>query len=155
MAKAGNGSTIVTGTRLNVWRYQDNMVVTVTGGSVKIHSKGLSNDSNLISSMQASYYPGLPQSLVEAVDTRWMLAWCEGYPVFDDLLPSRTLSLINRHLDAPLVLSDRSAAKLRVGGIYNTCDIRSLVDVLPKVLSVDLEHREDGSICIGSRYVQL
>ncbi|MDQ4222744.1 peptide ABC transporter substrate-binding protein, partial [Pseudomonas aeruginosa] len=38
---------------------------------------------------------------------------------------------------------------------YSTRDIRSLVDALPKVLPVDLEHREDGSIRISSRYAQL
>lgn len=155
VVKAGNGSITVTGTRFNVWKYQDNVVVTVTEGSVKVRSEGLGNDSSLTPGMQASYYPGLLQPLVEAVDTRQTLAWREGRLVLDDLPLSKALPLINRYLDAPLVLGDRSAAKLRIGGIYSTRDIRSLVDALPKVLPVDLEHREDGSIRISSRYAQL
>ncbi|WBJ47782.1 hypothetical protein PALA43_03658 [Pseudomonas aeruginosa] len=155
MVKAGNGSITVTGTRFNVWKYQDNVVVTVTEGSVKVRSEGSGNDSSLTPGMQASYYPGLLQPLVEAVDTRQTLAWREGRLVLDDLPLSKALPLINRYLDAPLVLGDRSAAKLRIGGIYSTRDIRSLVDALPKVLPVDLEHREDGSIRISSRYAQL
>ncbi len=155
VVKAGNGSITVTGTRFNVWKYQDNVVVTVTEGSVKVRSEGSGNDSSLTPGMQASYYPGLLQPLVEAVDTRQTLAWREGRLVLDDLPLSKALPLINRYLDAPLVLGDRSAAKLRIGGIYSTRDIRSLVDALPKVLPVDLEHREDGSIRISSRYAQL
>ncbi len=155
VVKAGNGSITVTGTRFNVWTYQDNVVVTVTEGSVKVRSEGSGNDSSLTPGMQASYYPGLLQPLVEAVDTRQTLAWREGRLVLDDLPLSKALPLINRYLDAPLVLGDRSAAKLRIGGIYSTRDIRSLVDALPKVLPVDLEHREDGSIRISSRYAQL
>ncbi|XOM73824.1 peptide ABC transporter substrate-binding protein, partial [Pseudomonas aeruginosa] len=44
---------------------------------------------------------------------------------------------------------------LRIGGIYSTREIRNLVEALPKVLPVDLEHRDDGSIRISSRYAQL
>ena len=99
MVKAGNGSITVTGTRFNVWKYQDN-VVTVTEGSVKVRSEGSGNDSSLTPGMQASYYPGLLQPLVEAVDTRQTLAWREGRLVLDDLPLSKALPLINRYLDA-------------------------------------------------------
>lgn len=55
VVKAGNGSITVTGTRFNVWKYQDNVVVTVTEGSVKVRSEGSGNDSSLTPGMQASY----------------------------------------------------------------------------------------------------
>ncbi|WP_324272761.1 FecR domain-containing protein, partial [Pseudomonas aeruginosa] len=56
VVRAGKGSITVTGTRFNVWKYQDNVVVTVTEGSVKVRSEGSGNDSSLTPSMQASYY---------------------------------------------------------------------------------------------------
>ena len=40
VVRAGKGSITVTGTRFNVWKYQDNVVVTVTEGSVKVRSEG-------------------------------------------------------------------------------------------------------------------
>ena len=58
VVRAGKGSITVTGTRFNVWKYQDNVVVTVTEGSVKVRSEGSGNDSSLTPGMQASYYPG-------------------------------------------------------------------------------------------------
>lgn len=83
-----------------------------------------------------------------------MLVWCEGCLVFDDLFLFKVLLLINCYFDVLLVLGDRSVVKLCIGGIYSICDICSLVDVLLKVLFVDLEYCEDGSICISSCYVQ-
>ncbi|MCS9086799.1 FecR domain-containing protein, partial [Pseudomonas aeruginosa] len=155
VVRAGKGSITVTGTRFNVWKYQDNVVVTVTEGSVKVRSEGSGNDSSLTPGMQASYYPGLLQPLVEAVDTRQALAWREGRLILDDLPLAQALPLINRYLEHPLVLTDKTSAELRIGGIYSTREIRNLVEALPKVLPVDLEHRDDGSIRISSRYAQL
>lgn len=151
VVKAGAGSITVTGTRFNVWKYRDDVVVTVTEGSVKVRSEATGGDSNLTPGMQASYRPGLLQPRVKAVDTEQVMAWREGRLVLDDLPLEQALPLINRYLDNPLLLGDEKVAKIRIGGIYNTHNIRDLVSALPKVLPVALQHLDDGSIRIDSR----
>lgn len=59
VVKVGNGLIIVIGICFNVWKYQDNVVVIVIEGLVKVCSEGLGNDSSLIFGMQVSYYLGL------------------------------------------------------------------------------------------------
>ncbi len=43
---------------------------------------------------------------------------------------------INRYLDAPLLLADASTGRIRISGIYNTREVKRLVNNLPKVLPV-------------------
>ncbi|WP_271103059.1 FecR family protein [Pseudomonas tohonis] len=155
VVQAGQGSITVTGTRFNVWKYQDNVVVTVTEGSVKVRSEQRGNDSNLSPGMQASFGPGDMKPAVGAVDTQKALAWRDGKLILDDLTLAEAVPLINRYLDAPLVLGDQASADQRIGGIYSTRDIRSLVSALPQVLPVSLAQQADGSTLISNRKMRL
>lgn len=152
---AGEGSITVTGTRFNVWKYQDNIVVTVTEGSVKVRSEQRGNDSNLTPGMQASFKAGDMKPRVGAVDTQQALAWRDGKLILDDLTLAEAVPLINRYLDAPLVLGDQASADQRIGGIYSTRDIRSLVTALPRVLPISLAQQADGSTLISNRKMRL
>lgn len=151
---AANGTIIVTGTRFNVWKYNDNVVVAVTEGSVNVSSR--ESESALTPGMQASYgAEGSHQQAltVSRVDTQQILAWRQGQLVLDNLTLAEALPQINRYLPGPLVLTSPAVAKLRIGGIYNTHDIQGLVDVLPNILPVDLNPQEDGSTQIVARYM--
>lgn len=53
VVSAADGSITVTGTRFNVWKYQDSVVVTVTEGSVRVQSEREGNDSTLIRNQNA------------------------------------------------------------------------------------------------------
>ena len=71
--------------------------------------------------MIVTEYNGHTQGfLVEAVDTRQTLAWREGRLVLDDLPLSKALPLINRYLDAPLVLGDQASADQRQGHLHGS-----------------------------------
>lgn len=151
VVNAGEGSITVTGTRFNVWTYQDNVVVTVTEGSVKVRSARHGNDSNLSPGMQAAFAPGDLQPRVGAADPSKALAWRDGKLVLDDLPLAEALPLINRYLDAPLVLDDARVGEQRIGGIYSTQDIGNLVKALPKVLPIRLAAQDDGRLLILAR----
>ena len=151
---AANGTITVTGTRFNVWKYQDNVIVAVTEGSVKVNSGEA--ESALTLGMQARYgAKGTHQQAltVSKADTQQTLAWRQGQLILDNLTLAQALPQINRYLPAPLVLASPAVAKLRIGGIYNTSDIQGLVEVLPSILPVDLNPQEDGSTQIVARYM--
>lgn len=153
---AVDDSTItVTGTRFNVLRYQDNVVVTVTEGSVRVRTTAQSGDSSITPGLQASYRLGDAQPRTSTSDTGKALAWRDGKLILDDLSLAQALPLINRYLDTPLELADSATAKLRIGGIYNTRELAGIVDILPKVLPVQISRTDEGHLLVKSRQARL
>ncbi|KJH86298.1 peptide ABC transporter substrate-binding protein [Pseudomonas fluorescens] len=152
VVRAGQGQVRVTGTRFNVWMYQDQVRVTLLEGSVWVTSHQASNAGGLQLSpgMQASYKPGdfQPQVRDVAFDDS-SLAWRSGKLVLDNLALSEALPLINRYLERPVMLADNTTGTLRIGGIYNLNEVKNLVPSLPKVLPVYLTQNSDGNLVLN------
>lgn len=152
VVSAANGAITVTGTRFNVWKYEDEVVVTVTEGSVRVSSDRQRNQgSTLTPGMQARYHSQDYLPAVGRADTSAILAWRDGKLILDDMSLAEALPLINRYLDQPVLLADQATAQVRVGGIYNTDDIHGLVNTLPKVLPLKIGKNEEGNTVIGLR----
>lgn len=151
----GDSTITVTGTRFNVLRLQDNVVVTVTEGSVRVRTTAQSGDSNITPGLQASYRQGDPKPYISSSDTSTALAWRDGKLILDDLSLAQALPLINRYLETPLELADGATANLRIGGIYNTRELAGIVDTLPRVLPIQISRTSDGRLLVKSRYAPL
>lgn len=149
VVKAGDGHIVVTGTAFNVWKYQDQVVVTVQEGSVKVSAHGDTVD--LSPGRQAHYSDESPFPRVNAIDLNEALAWQQGKLVINNLSLGNALPLINRYLEKPVYLADQTTGELRIGGIFNTDDIPGLVRRLPGVLPVRLEESAKGNIVIERR----
>ncbi len=146
--KAADGRIRVTGTQFNVWMYEDKVRVTLLEGSVLVSSHsaqpgdGLRLDPGMQASFKAGdYSPQISQTL--AGDTS--LAWRNGKLILDDLALVDALPLINRYLSKPVMLADNATGAMRIGGIYNIDEVKSLVSSLPKVLPVYLTRNKDGN----------
>lgn len=153
IVRAGEGKIRVTGTRFNVWMYEDQVRVNLIEGSVLVTSNaGSPGDGvRLGPSMQARYKRGdyMPQ-INQTYPNDNSLAWRSGKLVLDNLALRDALPLINRYLDKPLMLADNSTGAIRVGGIYNIKELNNLVNTLPKVLPVYLTRNKEGSPVINS-----
>jgi transmembrane sensor len=150
IVRAGNGQTRVTGTQFNVWKYEDQVKVTLVEGSVLVSNDGNAGGYRLGPGMQASYHKGdFEPSLSQSDDFGNSLAWRNGKLVLDNLTLAQALPVINRYLEQPLRLADDSTAKIRISGIYNTREVSRLVDTLPKVLPVYLTRSKDGSTVLN------
>lgn len=150
IVRAGNGQTRVTGTQFNVWKYEDQVKVTLVEGSVLVSSAGNSGGYRLGPGMQASYDKGdFEPQLAQSDDYGNNLAWRNGKLVLDNLSLAQALPLINRYLDKPLLLADDSTAGIRISGIYSTTEVERLVDTLPKVLPIYLTRSKDGSTVLN------
>lgn len=150
IVRAGHGQTRVTGTQFNVWKYQDQVKVTLVQGSVLVSSDGSTGGYRLGPGMQASYRTGdFEPQLAQSEDYGNSLAWRSGKLVLDNLSLEQALPVINRYLDAPLLLADASTGRIRISGIYNTREVKRLVDNLPKVLPVYLTRSKDGSTVLN------
>ncbi|WP_313714304.1 FecR family protein [Pseudomonas sp.] len=151
IVRAGRGQTRVTGTQFNVWKYQDQVKVTLVQGSVLVSSDGSAGGYRLGPGMQASYHTGdFEPQLAENSDYDNSLAWRNGKLVLDNLSLEQALPVINRYLDAPLLLADPGTGRIRISGIYNTREVGRLVDNLPKVLPIYLTRSKDGSTVLNS-----
>lgn len=148
-----NGQVRVTGTRFNVWTNPQQLLVTLLDGSVTVSPpEGLSgNSAQLMPGMQARYSQVSRRIEVAQVAPAAAIAWIEGKLVLDDLPLSSALPLINRYLETPVRLGDEEAAGMRIGGVYQTNDLRALIDSLPVVLPIELKRRDDGSAVLMSR----
>lgn len=153
VVRAAEGRIRVTGTQFNVWMYQDQVRVTMLEGSVLVTSKGtLPGDGlRLAPGMQARYTAGdfSPQvSQSDANDSS--LAWRTGKLVLDNLPLEDALPLINRYLAKPVMLADAATGRIRIGGIYDTREVRNILSSLPKVLPVYLTRNKDGNPVLNS-----
>ncbi|WP_443216094.1 FecR family protein [Pseudomonas sp. M47T1] len=153
VVKAAEGRVKVTGTRFNVWKYQDQVRVTLVEGSVLVSSINADPDGGfrLSPGMQARYKAGdyEPQLLqTYAGDTS--LAWRDGKLILDNLPLVDALPLINRYLEKPLVLGDDHSARIRIGGVYDTARLKTLANSLPKVLPIYLTQNNDGDTVLNS-----
>jgi len=152
VVRAGQGQTQVTGTQFNVWKYQDQVKVTLVEGSVLVSSDSfkLGSGYRLGPGMQASYRSGdLEPSLNQTYANDSSLAWRNGKLVIDNLTLDQALPLINRYLENPLRLADASTGSVRISGIYNTSDVKRLVRTLPKVLPVYLTQDKNGDTVLN------
>lgn len=150
IVNAGTGDVTVTGTQFNVWKYREQVVVTLTEGSVKVRNKAD------ISEQIAYLTPGLQARYGNSVDAPQIaranpdaLAWRDGKLVFNDLPLAEALPLINRYLDKPVLLANRDTANLHIGGIYDIRNLDEMVQALPKVLPVKLSRTADGNTVIS------
>lgn len=153
VVKAADGRIRVTGTRFNVWMYEDQVQVTLLEGSVLVSSRaaqsgdGLRLDPGMQARFKAGdYAPQLSQTY--AGDTS--LAWRGGKLIIDNLALVDALPLINRYLSKPLMLADNTTGTIRIGGIYNTSEVKNLVTSLPRVLPVYLTQNKDGNPVLNS-----
>ncbi|KPG95785.1 peptide ABC transporter substrate-binding protein [Pseudomonas sp. RIT-PI-q] len=153
VVKAAEGRIRVTGTKFNVWMYEDQVKVNLIEGSVLVTSNDdLSGDGlRLGPAMQASYGHGdLIPRISQTYDHDNALAWRSGKLVLDDLALTEALPLINRYLNKPLMVADNSTGSIRIGGIYNIKELNGLVSSLPKVLPVYLTRNKDGNPVLNS-----
>lgn len=153
IVRAADGRIRVTGTRFNVWMYEDEVRVNLIEGSVLVTSNNdLPGDGwRLEPAMQARYKHGdyAPQiSQTYANDNS--LAWRSGKLVLDNLALSDALPLINRYLDKPVMVADQKTGSIRLGGIYNIKELHTLVATLPKVLPVYVTRNKDGNPVLNS-----
>jgi len=150
IVRAGAGQTRVTGTQFNVWKYEDQVKVTLVEGSVLVSSNGAAGGYRLGPGMQASYRTGdFEPALAQSDDTGNSLAWRSGKLILDNLSLAQALPVINRYLDKPLQLADDRTGAIRVSGVYSTQGVAQLVDNLPKVLPVYLTRSKDGSTVLN------
>lgn len=127
--------------------------VTVLQGRVRVHSAAgnaapvdLSAGQTLRAGRDPARWPE-PQAL----DPLTAGAWREGRLVLDATPLAEAVAEMQRHRRAPIVLADPGAGALRISGQFDLDQLNQLIDLLPRLAPVRVDHRPDGSVEIASR----
>ena len=79
------------------------------------------------------------------------LAWQKGVLIFDGETLEVAMAEIARYSDRPLVISDHSIRKLRVGGRFKTDNIPALLETLSKSLNIDMKNGEGSQLVFSAK----
>ncbi|MCW5575550.1 MAG: FecR domain-containing protein [Burkholderiales bacterium] len=77
--------------------------------------------------------------------------WRSGWLVFDDIPLAEALQSINAYRRAPVSLADARAGAERLTGSFRIRDPEAVLDLLPKVLPVEVRRAGDGTAAVMSR----
>ncbi|RYY64384.1 MAG: DUF4974 domain-containing protein, partial [Comamonadaceae bacterium] len=127
--------------------------VTVLQGQVRVHSAAgnaapvdLSAGQSLRAGSDPTRWPA-PQ----VVNPLTVGAWREGRLVLDATPLADAVAEMQRHRRAPIVLADQDAGALRISGQFDLDRLDQLIDLLPRLAPVRVDHRPDGGMEIASR----
>jgi transmembrane sensor len=149
----GDHSITVVGTAFNV-RYRDaSAIVTVQEGNVEVAAgmgpSGLQEDMALRAGQRLTLEQGAMP--IELSDEQLELEsdWRNGWLHFADARLDTVVDELNLYIDKRIVIADRDAAALRLGGSFNVDDTAPLLTALKSLLPVRINETRDR-IVIGS-----
>lgn len=82
-------------------------------------------------------------------DLEKALAWRQGAIILDGETLSEAVAEFNRYNVRKIVVTDRSAGALRVGGYFDASDIDGFVTALTRAFPVRADHRGDGAVILS------
>lgn len=148
--EAGQAQVLVTGTRFGVRKDQDDVTVSVEGGSVEFAAGPWwgRRQVRLATGEAAQWAKGaLVPPYQDDVATR--LAWQRGRLVFRDVPLSQVATELNRYVTETIRVADERVARLRVSGTLDINEPRSALTLLPDIAPIALVPRADGSIVLA------
>ncbi|MBX3664421.1 MAG: FecR domain-containing protein [Burkholderiales bacterium] len=144
------GRVSVLGTAFTVRDRGGAVSVTVKRGRVAVAPPGAAAETVELTAGQrlivADGRAGEPESaLVQAAP------WRSGWLVFDDMPLAEALLSINAYRRTPVGLADARAGAERLTGSFRIRDPEAVLDLLPKVLPVEVRRAGDGTVAVMSR----
>ena len=151
---SGNGSVTALGTRFQVQREGDRVIVTLAEGTVLVsqqitgsglHEERMKPGEQLTYSTNGGYWER------RAVDSAAALSWSSGRLVFrgDPLIEA--LGEINRYSNRKIRIGDPSLNNLEVSGTFAMGDTTSVASALTQVLPVRAVEKQDETILFPAK----
>jgi transmembrane sensor len=143
VVEAGDGSVTAVGTRFEVQRENDGVVVTLAEGVVAVSRWDAQDDSGretrLLPGQQLRWSSQSAAWTMRPVDTKAALSWTRGRLIFRGTRLADVVAEVNRYSSRKLVLADPSLADLPVHGNFLAGDTGAVVTALKAVLPVRVD----------------
>ncbi|MFD4839532.1 FecR family protein [Achromobacter sp. NPDC058515] len=151
---AGDARLRDIGTEFNVLLLPETLQVGVRSGTVLLDAGGA--DAMATRRLQAGDTVQLArgpggQMRQQRVPLTEVGAWQDGVVVVHDVTLQQLAAYLGLHRDAPVRISDQRASNLRLSGTLDLRQPEAFLDVLPSLLPVTLNRRQDGAVVIASR----
>ncbi|MGC3987744.1 MAG: FecR domain-containing protein [Pseudorhodoferax sp.] len=146
---AGAAQVRVLGTAFDVRLWGEDVAVTVLHGHVAV--RGAAQDGAQLQAGQRADVAAGRLGPVRSVDAQAATAWREGRFVFQRTPLAEVLREIERYSGRPVRLLQPELAGLEVSGVYRTANAAALLDLLPTLLPVRVQHAADGSATVAAR----
>lgn len=132
----GADRVAVLGTRFQVDRRPDSVIVTLMRGSVSVELAENDAQVQLQPGQQVSWQASTGHWSRRDVDTAVATSWTRGFLVFNATPLAQAIAEINRYSTRKLRLADPSLGNLQLSGSFRLGDAAAAADALPYVLPV-------------------
>jgi len=146
----GADRVTVLGTRFQVDRRPDSVIVTLMRGSVSVELAKNDAQVQLQPGQQVRWQSQTGRWSRGDVDTAVETSWTRGFLVFDATPLEQAIEEINRYSSRKLRLADPALGKLALSGSFRLGDAAATADALPYVLPVTV-HGDGTEIVVSHR----
>lgn len=144
--QVGEGSVQVLGTRFDVRRGHEQLIVTVESGRVALRPREDAEPTELLAGDRAAYDQARGELLRSRVTGDEVASWRSGQLIFQQLPLAQLLDELSQYRAAPVSLGDASLATRQVSGSVDLARPDDFLAALPVMLPVALERLGDGRI---------
>ncbi|SAI28971.1 inner membrane sensor for iron transport [Bordetella ansorpii] len=147
------GFITATGTRFNARRDAQGLQVSVASGEAQLSLGNWpqSRRRRLVAGQQAVAQSDGSLSDTARVNVDNVVAWRVGKVIFNDMPLSAVIREMNRYLPQPANLATSDLGPYRISGVFNVDDPGAMIDALPAIAPVRVQHLADGRITVASR----
>jgi transmembrane sensor len=168
LVNAGRGVIRAIGTEFDVYRWRDEVKVTLVEGRIEVISAmpslqgtattetPASDEVSAAQSTRTEMVAGQALSLsargvsaLAPANLSRATAWLEGKLIFDNERLEDAVAEMNRYSASRIVVLDRELAELRVNGVFRTDGAAAFVEAVGSTLPVKVERASDGTLVIA------
>ncbi|CAN5422227.1 FecR domain-containing protein [soil metagenome] len=145
---AGSRTVTVLGTKFSVRRDEDKITVSVVEGRVRVADSRDASPATVITGGDMVIARGPAMLFTAKSDERVekSLTWRSGVLSFDQSPLSEVAAEFNRYNHKPIIIKDREAAEIRVGGVFPSSNPAAFVRLLRDAYGLHVETREDAVV---------
>lgn len=147
------GTITVTGTRFNVRREADSVLVSVQSGSVKVQSGPWwrRQERLLGAQQQVLLRQGTEPSPVQSADVESLTAWQRGKIIFRNTPLETVVQEMARYLPQSLSLDAPTLRQHRISGIFDIDQPETVIKALPAIAPIRIQADAAGVLHIVAR----
>lgn len=147
------GTITVTGTRFNVRRETDSVLVSVQSGSVKVQSGPWwrRQERLLGAQQQVLLRQGAEPSPVQSADIESLTAWQRGKIIFRNTPLETVVQEMARYLPQTLSLDAPTLRQHRISGIFDIDQPETVIKALPAIAPIRIQADAAGVLHIVAR----
>lgn len=145
---AGSRTVTVLGTKFSVRRDGDKVTVSVAEGRVRVADSRDASPATVITGGDVAIARGSATLFTAKSEERVenALSWRTGVLSFDQSPLSEVAAEFNRYNRKPIIVRDRAAAEIRIGGVFPSSDPDAFVRLLRDAYGLHVENHEDAVI---------